>query len=197
MPLRKIVKILESGKPYDVCVSCPRLGSSCDGPNFLAMSFDRWIEWCELRASYLGISHSTIAERAETPKSTVDSVLSGKLKDVKRETMARITHAITGTCWGKYPCHDPVGAQLTQDDLAEECKRITEEFTQKGVEARKKIDHLKKQVESMDAQIADHRVSLRRKDRVVFILAVMLTLCVVSIIGVLLYGYFSPHVIFI
>ena len=28
-------------KPYNVCISCSRIGQTCDGPNFLAMSVDR------------------------------------------------------------------------------------------------------------------------------------------------------------
>ena len=107
-------------KPYDVCLTCPHLGISCDGPNFLAMEFSRWQEWVKARAKMRGMTHQNIADIANLAKGTVDTALATKSTDIRRDTMAAITHAVTGECWGQYPCHDPVQANRELSDVVKD-----------------------------------------------------------------------------
>lgn len=102
-------------KPYDLCLSCPFFGESCDGPNVLAMEYPRWVEWANTRARQLGLTRADIAERSNLPKGTVDSALSGRNKDIRSATMRDITEVLIGGCWGQYPCH--LAAMLMRGEL--------------------------------------------------------------------------------
>ena len=91
-------------KPYNICISCPRIGQSCDGPNFLAMSVERWCEWCHLRKDYLGWRSSVLAEKAGVSKISVDRIMSCDVKDLRITTMQAVTKALVNGSWGQSPC---------------------------------------------------------------------------------------------
>lgn len=92
-------------RPYDICLMCPFLRESCDGPNVLAMDYPRWIEWAKERIRQLGITKPQLSERADVPLSTINSALSGTSYDIRSETMRKLTRVLIGGCWGQYPCH--------------------------------------------------------------------------------------------
>ena len=155
-------------KPYNICISCPRIGQTCDGPNFLAMSVYRWCEWCHLRRDYLGWKNSTIADKAGVSKMSIDRIMSGDVKDLRITTMQAVTKALVNGAWGQSPCvlvtenekeiyvDNPVivaqcqHLQNTLDTLSEEYKS---ELASVREEARKKIDFLKEQVMIKDKHI--------------------------------------------
>ena len=91
-------------KPYNICVSCTRIGQTCDGPNFLAMSVERWCEWCKLRRDFLKWKNITIAENAGVSKVSVDRIMAGDVKDLRITTMQAVTKALVNGSWGQYPC---------------------------------------------------------------------------------------------
>ncbi len=91
-------------KPYNICISCPRIGKTCDGPNFLAMSVERWCEWCRLRKEYLHWTNRIVADKAGVAKISVDRIMSCDVKDLRITTMQSVTRALANGCWGKYPC---------------------------------------------------------------------------------------------
>ena len=91
--------------PYDICLTCPFLKESCDGPNCLAMLYDRWVEWINNLAKRNGLTRAAIAEKSNLSLATVNSALSGKAKDIRLYTAAAITKAVKGGSWGKRPCH--------------------------------------------------------------------------------------------
>ena len=91
-------------KPYNICISCSRMGNTCDGPNFLAMSVERWCEWVHLRKDYLNWKNTTIAEKAGISKISVDRVMAGDVKDLRITTMQAITKALVNGAWGQSPC---------------------------------------------------------------------------------------------
>ena len=74
-------------KPYNICISCPKIGQTCDGPNFLAMSVDRWCEWCHLRRDHLKWKNQTIADKAGVSKMSIDRIMAGDVKDLRITTM--------------------------------------------------------------------------------------------------------------
>lgn len=94
-------------KPYNKCISCKNLGVRCDGPNFLAMSGDRWAEWCKLRKDYLGWSNQNLSDLSGISKPTVDRILAGHAGDVRYSTMEAVTKALVNGTWGQFPCADP------------------------------------------------------------------------------------------
>ena len=91
-------------KPYNVCIDCVHIGQDCDGPNFLAMTPERWCEWCYLRKEYLDLTNAEIAESAGVSEISVARVMSGHIKDIRVTTMQAVTKALVNGSWGQYPC---------------------------------------------------------------------------------------------
>ena len=155
-------------KPYNICISCSRIGQSCDGPNFLAMSVDRWCEWCRLRRDYLKWKNTTLAEKSGVSKISIDRIMSGDVKDLRLTTMQAVTRALVNGSWGQSPCvlvtetekeiyvDNPViiaqcqHLQNTMDRLSEEYKA---EVAEVRAEAQRKIDFLREQITIKDKQI--------------------------------------------
>lgn len=155
-------------KPYNICISCPKLGQICDGPNFLAMSVDRWCEWCHLRRDHLKWKNQTIADKAGVSKISVDRIMAGDVKDLRITTMQAVTRALVNGVWGHSPCvlvtesekeiyvDNPViiaqcqHLQNSLDTLSEDYKK---EMAAVRAEAQKKIDFLREQIAIKDKQI--------------------------------------------
>ncbi len=91
-------------KPYNICISCSKLGQSCDGPNFLAMTVERWCEWCHLRRDHLKWKNQTIADKAGVSKVSIDRIMAGDVKDLRITTMQAVTRALVNGTWGQSPC---------------------------------------------------------------------------------------------
>ena len=155
-------------KPHNICVSCPRLGQTCDGPNFLAMTLERFCEWCHLRRDHLNWKNQTIADKAGVSKISVDRIMAGDVKDLRITTMQAVAKALVNGVWGKSPCvlvtetekeiyvDNPVivaqcqQLQLTIDTLSKEYK---EEIAAVREEDRKKIEFLRDQIDIKDRHI--------------------------------------------
>ena len=155
-------------KPYNICISCSRIGQSCDGPNFLAMSVDRWCEWCHLRRDFLNWKNTTLAEKSGVSKISIDRIMAGDVKDLRITTMQAVTRALVNGSWGQSPCvlvtetekenyvDNPViiaqcqHLQNTLDAMSEEYKVERAAFRE---EAQKKIDFLREQVAIKDKHI--------------------------------------------
>ena len=155
-------------KPYNICISCSRIGQSCDGPNFLAMPVERWCEWCHLRRDFLGWRNSTIAEKAGVSKISVDRIMSGDVKDLRITTMQTVTKALVNGSWGQSPCvlvtesekeiyvDNPViiaQCQHLQNTLDNLSADYGKELAAVREEAQKVKDFLLKQIELKDKQI--------------------------------------------
>jgi hypothetical protein len=155
-------------KPYNICISCSKLGQSCDGPNFLAMTVERWCEWCHLRRDHLKWKNQTIADKAGVSKVSIDRIMAGDAKDIRITTMQAVTRALVNGTWGQSPCvlvtesekeiyvDNPViiaqcqNLQNTLDTLTEDYKT---ELAYVREEARKKIAFLMEQVSIKDRHI--------------------------------------------
>jgi hypothetical protein len=155
-------------KPYNICISCPKIGQTCDGPNFLAMSIDRFCEWCRLRRDYLGWKNQLVADKAKVSKVSVDRIMAGDSKDLRITTMQAVARALVNGVWGHSPCvlvtetekeiyvDNPVivaqcqHLQNTLEALSEDYKK---EMAYVREEAQKKIDFLREQVAIKDKQI--------------------------------------------
>ena len=154
--------------PHNICVSCPHIGVDCDGPNFLAMSVERWCEWCHLRKDYLRWTHAVLSEKANVSKVSIDRIMSGDVKDLRITTMQAVTKALVNGSWGTSPCilvaetakeieiDNPVlVAQCTH--LQNQLTTLTEEFKAERdsfhEEARKKVEFLRRQIDIKDKHI--------------------------------------------
>ena len=140
-------------KPYNMCVICAHIGKRCDGPNFLAMSIERWCEWCKLRKRHLGWTSDHVAELANVSKVSVDRVMQGDVKDMRITTMQAITKALVNGTWGQYPC---VMAATGMDESAAataQCKKLFEEIDKLKDENEKKIAFLMEQLKFKEEQM--------------------------------------------
>ena len=155
-------------KPYNICISCPKIGQTCDGPNFLAMSVERWCEWCRLRRDHLKWKNQTIADKAGVSKISVDRIMSGDIKDLRITTMQAVTKALVNGTWGKSPCvlvtesekeiytDNPVivaQCQHLQNSLDTLTADYKKDLAFIREEAQRKIDFLREQVAIKDKQI--------------------------------------------
>lgn len=155
-------------KPYNICISCSKLGQSCDGPNFLAMSVERWCEWCHLRRDHLKWKNQTIADKSGVSKASIDRFMAGDSKDLRISTMQAVTKALVNGSWGQSPCvlvtetekeidvDNPVivaQCQQIQNTLDSLSAQYAEEVVAIRAEAQKKIDFLREQVSIKDKHI--------------------------------------------
>ena len=168
-------------KPYNICISCPKIGQTCDGPNFLTMPIERFCEWCRLRRDYLGWKNQFVADKASVSKVSVDRIMAGDSKDLRITTMQAVAKALVNGVWGQSPCvlvtetvkeirvDNPVivaqcqHLQNTLDTLTEEHKKDLAFIRE---EAQKKIDFLREQVAIKDKQIEWMHSLIQRKDNV-------------------------------
>ena len=169
-------------KPYNICISCPKIGQTCDGPNFLAMSVERFCEWCRLRRDYLGWKNQLVADKAGVSKISVDRIMAGDSKDLRITTMQAVARALVNGVWGHSPCvlvaetekeiqvDNPVivaqcqHLQNTLDTLTEEHKKDLAFIRE---EAQKKIDYMHEQVARLREEIDYLRLENKQKARVI------------------------------
>lgn len=197
-------QILEK-KPYNVCIDCVHIGQKCDGPNFLAMTTERWCEWCHLRKEHLDLTNAEIAELAGISEISVARVMSGNVKDLRVTTMQAVTKALVNGTWGQYPCAMASVSKEFVDNPAiiEQCKKlqmaldsVNAEHKAEIAEIRKheesRIDYLKEQVKvekeqikAMDKMLEEQYDLVRQRNRVVLALALLLGLTAVAVIALL------------
>lgn len=201
-------------KPYNVCIDCIHIGKNCDGPNFLAMSTERWCEWCHLRKEYLDLTNAVIADAAEVSKISVDRIMSGHVKDLRVTTMQAVTKALVNGTWGQYPCAMASVSKEFVDNpaLIEQCKKlqttldaINAEHKAELAELRKyeegRVDYLKDQVRFKEEQmrkkdkLLEERFELiKRRNRLIYILALLLGLTAIAIISLLAIDLFNTNI---
>lgn len=184
---------------YEKCLSCDQLGITCDGPNLLAMDTVELGLWCnELRKDNPGMTYDKIAAETELSKSAVRDFLTGKHDDCSMRTARTLARYITNGKWDDNPC-----GNLTNSERAAYEERI-KQLEKDKVWHEDKIKSLEKQVEAMQTlitntnaratqdkeflrkQLNDRYHFLKRKDKCIVILSVLLGLCVLLIITALI-----------
>lgn len=193
------IKSLEE-KPYNKCIDCSFIGKKCDGPNFLAMTTERWCEWCHLRKEYLGWTNAKVAETAGISKISVDRIMSGNVKDLRNTTMQAVTKALVNGSWGQYPC---AMAELSEKEyvdnpaIVEQCKQLQTALDKLTAEHRAEVDTVRaayhKQIEfnreqmtAKDKLLAERFDFIKRKDRIIAMLCIALAIAVLIIIAALI-----------
>lgn len=187
-------------KPYNQCIRCEHIGVKCDGPNFLAMSADRFAEWCRVRKEYLGWTNAIIAEKSGLSLASVNRILSGSADGMNNTTMQAITRVLVNGSWGQYPCASSDLDLADREAAARaECGRLQQELDRLSGDNRAKIDHLKSQVEFLREQMRakDHLLEeraafLRTKDRMIWLFACFVVMLLAIIIGVIVFDLLNP-----
>lgn len=172
-------------KPYDVCLTCPFIGKSCDGPNFLAMSPERWGEWIKARKKIVGLTHIQIADIAEVGTATVNRILAGHVADIRLSTMRAVTKAVINGSWGEFPCHN--SGEI--NDMIKLSKEEIQELANYRKDQCKHEEEMKAAKESHDKATAflikqhdDAKATIRTKEQRITILSVVSGLLAVALI---------------
>lgn len=199
--------------PYDLCLQCPFMNESCDGPNILAMTNERWVEWANRRATQLGLTRADISESSGIPLSTINTVMSGRTKDMRHSTMRDLSKVLIGGCWGQYPCHFASlllnGEHLEEESesalelihLREQVTQLKEEKQSITEDGRRKVDFLKQRLELRDRQIdqqealLQERMSLiKKRDWIIIALVLIVLFLLATIIVALMIDRSNPNV---
>lgn len=175
---------------YNECVSCPRLGVSCDGPNFVAMSAHDLLEWCKSRKHYLDLSNAELAEISRTPKGTIDRLFAGEHNDFKYETMRPLVRALVGGVIGENPCPDPnTDMEKTIAALREENVKLKEQIVEIETEYDEDADELKLEHREETRFL---RNQITSKNIAIVVLSVLLGIALTTIIAFLAYDFMNP-----
>lgn len=176
--------------PFTACITCPKLGNGCDGPNFFSLPASDVLEWCKRRKAELRLSNLKLSELSGVPKGTVDSVFAGNRIDFKFETLRPIIRVLVGGEFHGNPCPDPNGdasakiEELTRRNeslrkvIAENKAAYDADLERERSDAQRRVDYLKKQ--------------LRERKITSIILAVALAIAVAVIIIALLIDRTNP-----
>ncbi len=182
---------------YSECLKCEKIGVSCDGPNFVAMSTQELLTWCKARKEFLRLSNARLSELTGgmLPKGTIDRLLSGEHTDVRFETIRPMLKALTGGAWSGNPCAAP----QEDDALRKKVQELEHELRQRD----ESIAHLKDNYTSMTTLVANTnkrheeqlnflRGEIKRKNKFVTALAVLATLALLYIIITLIIDLADP-----
>lgn len=192
-------------KKYNYCIRCEHIGIKCDGPNVISMDLTRFCEWCKLRKEELGWSIDKLAEISGVGRATIAKIMSGKITGLNGETISAITCALVygynpnGNGWGKYPCA-MMAMKYEQPQIEHEtCQECARHIEQHRSD-REKIDFLKNQIAfkenqmlAKDRQLEDRAWFIRRKDRMIVILSILLGISVLIIFSGLLIDVMNPN----
>lgn len=177
---------------YTECLNCPKLGISCDGPNFAAMSSAQLIKWCKLRKTELGMSNQKLADLSGVPIGTINRLLSETNLDFKHETMRSIIQVLVGGDWNGFPCpnpdnhaHEAAHEKEENDKLRAQIQKLESSIESIKADERRRIEFLKEEVTYLKGTIKFKNIFL-------IIFAVALAVALFLIIGFLLYDFTHP-----
>lgn len=193
-------------KKYNYCIRCEHIGTKCDGPNVISMDLARFCEWCRLRKEELGWSIDKLVEVSGVGRATVAKIISGKITGLNGETISAITCALVygynpnGNGWGKYPCAMIALEYEQAQSISEPCPDCARHMEQHKSD-REKIEFLKRQIEfkesqmvAKDKQLEDRAWFIKRKDRMIVVLAILLGISVLTIMTALIVDMLDPYI---
>jgi len=177
---------------YFECITCPKLGESCDGPNFVALSAHDLLEWCKRRKAHLKMSNAKLAELSDMPKGTVDRLLAGDHMDYKFETIRPMVKALVGGAWGENPCADPRGQ--ADERLEETVKRLEEEKKNLKEQVKTIMEEYHEEVTFLKEQVKNEQENAKSRKKAIIVLGTCLGLTLTLIIAALIMDRLNPDI---
>lgn len=188
---------------YKDCLSCPKLGISCDGANFLAMTAHELLEWCKLRKNRMGLSNADLAEMAGVPVGTLNRLFSSDMIDCKYETVRPIVKALVGD-WTRNPCPTP-GEAKKDEHLIAELTRLQEEnekMKKHIIDAEDRHSKIVTQHHEDMAKVRNNtenalvlfRSQIRTKNIAIAVLATALGIFIAVLLGLYVYDVVNPGI---
>lgn len=171
---------------YLECLECHKLGTTCKGPNFVAMPAHELWEWCKKRKSQLRLTNQQLADLSGTPKGTIDRLFSKEQTDFKYETIRPILPVLVGGSFEDTVCQDP-----QQDALvAEQIKRLEEE----NAKLKEKVEELKELKQEKKEEIAFLKSEVENKRKYIRVLFPLVIFLASIIILALVIDYMNSHI---
>lgn len=187
---------------YNECVTCPKLGVSCDGPNFVAMPAAELMNWCKARKAHLGLSNQKLADLANMSKGTVDGLLANTHADFRYESIRPMLKVLIGGNWNGVPCPDPTASERA---VYEEKIRQLENDIKWRDETVARLEKTNASLETLVANTNARytkdkdflRSEMTRKNRTIATLSVLFGLCLAIIVAALIIDYVNDGIGFI
>lgn len=183
---------------YEKCLDCPELGKTCDGPNFLAMETAELGEWCKTKLSQRqGITYDRVAAETGVSKSSIHGFLNGTHTDYRLDTIRPILKLIVGGNWDNNPCGSLNNSEKANyEETIRQLEREIEHRDQTIAHYEKDMEELKvmsRNANSRHSHSQDFlRGQIRKKDRVIYILAIALGLVLLLAIVQLVVDKIDP-----
>lgn len=182
---------------YLECVSCPKIGVSCDGPNFVALSAQQLLDWCNQRKAFLRMSNAKLAELSGMPKGTIDRLLAGRHESggFHYETIRPLVKVLVGGEWSGDPCPDPPDTEKAE--MAEKLRHHDDDLKWRDDRIQhllSEISVLEQQLTTKDEQLKERAGFLHRKDRAIGFLSLALAVVLVAALCVLVIDISDPTI---
>jgi len=195
--------------PNFLAMSMPRLSEWCRlRKEYLHRKDPKW-------------TNAYIAEQAGISKVSVDRFLSGHIEDIKTSTIAKIIQVLIDGTWGQYPCAmAPTEAEVVYVDspalvekaekAAARCAQLQAKLNAMEAEHKDEIKELRatnqratsylmeqikfreEQMISKDKLIQESYAFLKRKDRAILVLTLLLAVALLIIVGALIIDRLNP-----
>ena len=178
---------------YKKCLTCQKMGVSCDGPNFMAMSTDALVEWCIQRRKQMpGMTYDKIAEATGLSKGTVSGFFNKTHSDYRLETIRPILKILVGGDWDDNPCDDPAEHERAKYE-AEISRR--DETIARLEKTNASLEMLVTNTNARYTKDKDFlRSEMKRKNRSIAIFATLFALCLSLIIAALVIDYMNEGI---
>ena len=139
---------------YEECITCEKLGTKCDGPNFMLMSTMDIVDWIDRYQHVHHITNSELAEMSAVPKGTIDGIKARKRTDIRHETLRPILRALMGGENLGGPC--PGTDEKTATGLETENKSLKHDLQL----AEKLIDHQEREIKRCTKGLKEQTVAI-------------------------------------
>ncbi len=180
---------------YSECIKCPKIGISCDGPNFFAMSTPELLAWCKERKKELKISNAQIAEKSGMPKGTIDRLFAGEHVDFRYETIRPLLKALTGGAWAGNPC----GTLEEENALQKRIQELETELARRDESIqgyKENSDAMKTLITNTNKRHTEQleflRGEIKRKNRIMTAMIAVAVLALLYIIVTLIIDIIDP-----
>lgn len=184
---------------YEKCLNCKHLGDDCDGANLLIMDTQELREWCEeLRKLRPGMTYDKISSITGVSKTAVYNFLHGANTECRIDTARLIAKALIGGNCDDNPCGNVTSSEkAAYEDEIQKLKNSLAWYEDKVKTLQETNEAMQTLITNTNArttqdkeflrkQLNDRYDFLKRKDRVITILSVLLALCVLLIITALI-----------
>ena len=178
---------------YEKCLTCQKIGISCDGPNFMAMGTDELVDWCIARRKQIpGMTYDKIQEATGLSKGTISGFFNKTHGDFRIETIRPILKVLVGGAWSDSPCDDPAEHERAQYEA--EIRR-RDETIERLEQLNGSLQTLVANTNARYTKDKDFlRSEMKRKNRSIAIFATLFAICLLLIIAALIIDFMNENV---